>query len=129
MQKITSTYELRDAIQQLELQRIEQKQLLKEQIHLTRESLRPINLIKDGVSNILNSPNLIGNTLNTVVGLTAGTLTKKIVVGASGNLLKKFFGSILQVGITTLIAKNPEIVKSFGQNILHRIVSKKAENS
>jgi len=125
MQNIYSTAGLKEAIRQLEYKRLDQEQLLKEQFILTRESLKPVNLIKNTFSEVVTSPLLISNVLGTAIGLSAGYFSKKLFIGTSVNLLKKLFGSILQLGITTIIANKPEIVQSFGHQIFQRIFSKR----
>ncbi|MEN6619529.1 MAG: hypothetical protein ABFC28_08595 [Rikenellaceae bacterium] len=128
MQKITSTTELKEAITQLGYEQAIRGQLLKEQFSITLDSIRPVNLIKDTLKDVVESPDLISNILSTSLGLTAGYFTNRMFAGSSGNLLKRLFGNIIQLGITTIIATNPEAVKSFGKCVLQNIFSKKETN-
>jgi hypothetical protein len=125
MQTITSIAGLKNAIQLLEAEEAIKGQLLKEQFYRTLESLKPVNLLKSTLKNIVSSPFLIDNILGITIGLATGYLTKKIVVGASGNIVRKLFGSIIQVGVTKLVAQHPEAIKSSGQFIYQNIHSKK----
>jgi hypothetical protein len=129
MQNITTSKELKEAIILLEEQQSAQGLVLKEQFSAVLESLKPVNLIKSAFSQMKSSPDIFGGMLSTTVGLAAGYLSKKTLVGSSANLIKKLLGTLLQFGITTMIAKNPEAVKSVGQNILHRIFNKKETDS
>ena len=132
MLNITSITELKNAIHFLENKQTLDKQLLIEQFHLTYESLKPINLLKKTIKDVASSPYLIDNIIGTSIGLASGYLTKKIIVNASGNLFKKLIGSVLQFGVTNIVAQNPETVKSFGRSIFQFILSKKemkSENS
>jgi len=129
MQNITSTAELKNAIQLLEVERGINEQLLKEQFHITYESLRPVNLLKGTLKDIASSPYLIDNILGAAMGLASGYLSKKIFIGASGNKFRKFLGSILQFGVTNVVAQHPDAIKSFGQFIFQHILCKKAMNS
>jgi hypothetical protein len=46
-------------------------------------------------------------------------------VGASGNLIRKLFGSVLQIGVTNLVTQNSEIIKSVGQALIQHFFQKK----
>jgi len=129
MQSITSTGELKEAIRLLQEQQTYQGLVLKEEFFTVTESIRPVNVIKNTFSQVASSHDLIGNILSTTVGLAAGYVSNRTLVGSSANLLKKLFGTIMQFGITTLIARNPEAVKSLGHTLLHRMLNKKTADS
>ncbi len=129
MQNITTSIELKDAIILLEERQVVQGLILKEQFFAVVESIKPVNLIRSTFSQVTSSPDLLGGMLSTTVGLAAGYLSNKTLVGSSANLLKKLLGTVLQFGITTMIVKNPEAVKSLGQNLLHRLFNKKETGS
>ena len=128
MQNITSTAGLKNAIQLLEAEQAIKGQLLKEQFYLTYESLKPVNLIKSTLNDIATSPYLIDNILGTAMGLASGYLSKRIFVGASGNMIRKLLGSVLQFGVTNVVAQHPDTIKSFGQSSFN-IFQKKETNS
>lgn len=129
MQNITSTTRLKNAIQLLEVEQAVKGQLLKEQFYITYECLKPASLLKGTLKDIATSPYLIDNILGVAVGLATGYLTKKIVVSASGSILRKLIGSVLQFGVTNVIAQNPDAMKSIGQSIFQHIRRKKEMNS
>jgi hypothetical protein len=129
MQNITSSTELKDAIQLLEVEREVKRQLLIQQFHITYESLKPINILKSTVKDIFSSPSLGEDILGTTIGLASGYLTKKIAVGFSGNIFRKFLGSVLQFGVTNVVAQHPDAVKSFGKFILQHLAHKKETNT
>jgi hypothetical protein len=125
MQNITSAAELKDAIQLLEAEQSIKGQLLREQLFLTYEGLKPVNLLKNALKEISSTPYLIDNISGTAMGLLGGFLSKKIFVGASGNLIRKLFGSVLQIGVTNLVAQNSETIKSVGQALIQHFFQKK----
>ncbi len=129
MQNITSKPGLKDAIQLLEAEQVIKGQLLKDQFYLTYESLKPVNLLMHTLKEISSSPYLIDNISGTAMGLAGGFLSKKIFVGTSGNLIRKLIGSILQFGVTNIVAQNSEIIKSIGQAIFQHFFHKKEMNS
>jgi hypothetical protein len=129
MQNITSSTGLKDAIKLLEAEQEVKAQLLKEQLYLTYESLKPVNLLKHTLKEISSSPYLIENLSGTAVGLLSGFLSRKIFVGKSGNLIRKLVGSILQFGVTNIVAQNSDIIKSVSQAIFQYFLRKKELNS
>ncbi len=125
MQNINSAADLKDAIQFLEAEQSIKGQLLREQLFLTYESLKPANLLRNALKEISSTPYLIDNISGTAMGLLGGFLSKKIFVGASGNLIRKLFGSVLQIGVTNLVTQNSEIIKSVGQALIQHFFQKK----
>jgi hypothetical protein len=83
-------------------------QLLRDQFQLTYESIRPINLIKNTLHEVVSSSEIRNNILNNVVGLATGYLAKKILLGASHNPVKKILGTIFQFAIASAVAKRKE---------------------
>src|SRR4030042_2473103 len=106
MENITSTTGLKKAIELLEAEQTVKLQRLKEQFYPAYESLKPVNLFKSTLNDISSSPYLIDNLIGTVLGLVTGYLSKKIVVGASVNRVRKLFGAILQFGVTNVVAQH-----------------------
>jgi len=104
MQTITTSDELKNAIQILEFDQKVRELQLKEQVYLAIESLKPANLIRSAVHDITSSPNLVENILGTAVGLVSGYISKNIAGGNSGNLVRKLLGAIIQFGVTNVVA-------------------------
>lgn len=128
MQTINNIADLKDAIQLLEVEQAANGQILKEQFYLTYESLKPVNLFKSTLSEAASSPFMLDNVISTLVGLSTGYLSRKIVVGASGNVFRKLIGSVLQLGVTNTVRQNPETVKSIGQFLFQQIFRKKEQH-
>ena len=129
MQNITSSTELKVAIKLLEDEQEIKGQLLKDQLYLAYESLKPLNLLKHTLKEITSSPYMIDNISGGAMGLISGFLSKKIFVGTSGNLIRKLIGSLLQFGITNIVAKNSNVITSVGQAIFHHFIRKNELNS
>jgi len=125
MQKITSIAELKSAIQELEYQQVNEWPALKEQFLETYENIKPINLIKNALSDLTTVPDLKGDLLNTTLSLAAGFISKKIAVGSTHNPLKQLLGTFLQMGVTSIVSKNADGIKSTTMNIINNIFSKK----
>lgn len=121
MQAINSSIELKTVILQLESQRAEDERAMKADFLLAYESVKPINLIKSTFREVVESEEISNNIISAAAGLTAGYITKALFVGVSHSPLKRLFGTLLMYGVTNLVAKHPETVRSVGGEILNLI--------
>ncbi len=129
MKTINSTAELKIVILQLELHQEIQGQILKEQFVVTINSFTPINLIKKALNDVASSPYLIDNIISTSMGLITGYISKSHSLGSSNSLFRKLLGSVLQFGVTNILAQHPEIFKSVGHYLMDKIFHKKIETT
>lgn len=129
MQKITSTTGLKNAIQLLEAEQAVNQLQLKEQFQITYSGFKPVNLIKNSLNDIATSPYLIDNILNTAIGLATGSLSKKIFVGTSGNMVRRLVGSVLQFGVINFVALHHDEIRTFSQFLFKHFLHKKEANS
>jgi hypothetical protein len=107
MQKITSADQLQQSIHELESRTKRQEASLKEGLKSTgqsiKQTLKPSNLLKEGISTVRNTPSIKTMAINTFIGLAAGYLTKKLIIGKSRNILKRTVGVAIQAGITKMV--------------------------
>lgn len=115
MNNITSISEIRDAIVFLENEQEVRFQQLQQEIQETSAKLKPVNLLKYAVKDISSAPLLTSKILGVTTGISLGFLARKIVIGASGGIIRKIFGTILQYGVTNIVARNPAGIKSISQ--------------
>jgi len=127
METSSSSLLLKNEIQLLEVEKAFQEQLLKEQFYATYENLKPVNLLRSTLSDVASSPFLIDHILSTAVGLATGYLSKKVVVGASGNIFRKLLGFMMEVGVTNSVAQHPDSIRSIGKYIYHHFLNKTRE--
>jgi hypothetical protein len=125
MQNINSVAGLKNAIQFKEVEQSVKGQLLKEQFFITVESLKPSNLIKGTIKDLASSPKLYDNILSVAVGLATEYLSKKLVIGFSGGIVRKIMGTIMQLGVAGVVTKNPGVVMAFGQYLFRHIFDRK----
>jgi hypothetical protein len=117
MQNISSTALLKDTILILETEQKIEERLLKEQFYTTYERLKPANLLRSMIQDITTAPYLVDHIISMAVGLATGYLTKKIVVGTSVNIIWKFLGILMQMGVTYTLAERPDTIKSIEEFI------------
>ncbi len=121
MQLISTSGDLKIAIQQLELQQAEELSLLKIEVLKTAESLKLINIIKDTFKEAVAIPDLKTGIINSAIGLTTGILAKKVILGKTLNPLSKLLGVALEMFVANKVSKNAGEIKSIGNNIMKKI--------
>jgi hypothetical protein len=124
MEKINSAANLRDAILRLEGKQSDEEKMLKEQLHLAGENMKPINLIKSTFREVVASQDLKDDLINASVGLAAGYVSKVLFQGAMHSRLRKFLGTVLMFSVTKAVYQNPEYVKALGKGLLKVIINK-----
>jgi hypothetical protein len=125
MRDSTSYSRLQDSIQLVKEEQIIKRQLLQEQLNISYESLKPLNLLRGAIRDMSSSPDLGNNVMGSVLGLGSGYLSKKLFIGTSGNLIRKLIGSFIQIGVSNLVARHPDAIKNFGQYLIEHFLSKK----
>lgn len=118
---------LKEMIKVLEIKQAEEGQILKEQIILTYENLKPSNIIKNVVREFYSSENLKDELIATAVSVTSGFITKKLVVGKSNNQILRLVGLAIQFAITNLVSKKMETLKEATLNFINRFIHEKDE--
>ena len=96
--EINNSAELKEAIKLLEKQKSIQKERLTEQFHIAYQSLKPINILKNSLNKVVNSPGVSDNIIDTSISLGAGLLSKKLLIGKSAGIVKKILGLALEFG-------------------------------
>ena len=121
MKNISTTAELKEAIQLLEAQNSVHLQEMRENFSLTLESLKPANIIKSTMKEIGSSSYLFNNILNLTLGLVTGYISKRaLFFGRSNKKSRKLLGLALQLGVTNLVVYAPSAIKSFVRNIFSK---------
>ena len=126
-QRINETDALNKSILLLQNKQEDELVLLKEQFHITYESLKPINIIKTTLSKVVESPELKSNIVNNVIGAATGYLSKIVLFGASRNPVTRLMGTLLQFAVTNITTKHGDTIKLAGEKIIHRFMKEKKE--
>lgn len=127
MAKQSAVENLREAIRLLEIQQAEEREIVKEQLLLTYESLKLVNILKSSLKELVGSTELKSSLLETIASLVTGYLTKKMMFSSKSNLLMKILGFTLQFGVTGLISQNAEKIKSFLSDLVDRFFKTQKE--
>ena len=125
MKSITTSGELKAAIQQLELQQADELILLKEQYYKTKEGFKLINLIKSKFKEAASDPDLKTDAINAAIGFTSGILARKLMIGKTINPFKKLLGIAVEMAVAGKVVKNADEIKSAGSSIFNILFRKK----
>lgn len=96
---------LNDAILLLEARRKHEYEDLKSQFYETTETFRPINIFNQAVKDFKEGPEIKTNLFETLLSISGGYFSKKILVGKSNSIVKKVLGYVLQFAVTNFISK------------------------
>jgi hypothetical protein len=122
MKNQTEAAFLNQAIQVLEEKQLIELESLHRQFLIAYESLKPINLIKNTLSEAASSSEIKKDIAIQMAGMAAGFIAKKVMIGGTHNPVKKLLGTIAQFSIAYLISKTPDSLKADGERIFRRIL-------
>ena len=105
MKKYNNIEALNKAILLLEDRKKLEYDDLKLQFYETSENFRPINIFKQSVKYFTEIGEVRTNLFETLLSITGGYFSKKIIIGKSNSIIKNIFGYALQYTITNFIAK------------------------
>jgi L-lactate permease len=108
METIYTIDSLNQKIKLLEEQQDREWCEIKDEIEEIKENLKPLNLIRNTVEEINKTIGFKSSIAQSAISIGIGYLAKKLVVGKTDSTFKNILGSILQLAVTTLFAKQPE---------------------
>jgi len=128
MEKLSPIESLKESIRLLEIQQIEEREIVKEQLRKTYESLKLVNIIKSSIKDLTSSTELKGNLLESITALLTGFITQKILVKSKSNIFTRMVGLVMQFGVSTLVARNAENIREFLSGLIDKLIKPKEEN-
>ena len=121
MKSETASQILSREISYLERKKSQEFKSLKEQLHITYESMKPINLLKSTFKDITHSPEIKHDFTKAAIAMFTGYLVKKLVFKSSVNPLKILAGAVFQTFATNIAAKNSDKIKDAGISIFEMV--------
>jgi len=118
MPDTTPYYELKKAIQDLETEKAEKRELLKAQFKVTYESIKPFNILRNVFSHIIESPETRNNLLLILIPLATGFLGKKAFAGTRQRTVIRQAGIFLLDRLNRYIYNHPEVIKTISRFVL-----------
>jgi hypothetical protein len=123
-QSTLTVSELRDKIFELEQKRAADLEALKRETHVLLNGLKPSTLIKNTLTETVQTPVVTKKLTGVAIGAASGFILKKIVIGASRNPIRKLVGTLLQIGASNFIAKNSDTIQSLGERAITPLINR-----
>ena len=111
MKKTDISQELKQLIRTKESEIELEGRLLKIHFQRAYESLKPLNIIKSTIKQVISSPEVKTNVVDTVIGFASGFIAKKILVGKSNNVFSKLLGSLIEMTVANKVTQNADEIK------------------
>ncbi len=124
MQKITASESLRISILMLEQRKLEQEQLLRQQISITYNSFAPVNLLRKMITATTDRFDSKDEIIQTVTALISGYVSRKILVRKSRNPLLRLAGMYVQYSTTRFFNKNAGTIELLGRYLIKQLTEK-----
>lgn len=105
METVYTIDALNQRIKQLEAQQDAEWIAIKDEIDEIKENLKPLNLIRNTVEEINETIGFKSDLAQSAISIGIGYLAKKLVIGKTDSIFKNILGSVLQLAVTTLVAK------------------------
>jgi len=109
---------LKEAILNLEKEQVIKSQALKDQVKISFESIKPINLIKNTLAGFAESIEIKNSLFEILVAMTTGFITRKAASGNKPRSPLNQAGVFLLTSLTSYISRNPEVIKSIGHYLI-----------
>lgn len=99
---------LQDAIRLLKMQQAEELNLLKEQLQLSYESIKPSNIIKTALQEVVSSAEVKNTLFQHLQTWGAEYLSRKIFAGKHPGMMRKIVATAIGWGVSNWINKRTE---------------------
>lgn len=123
MRQLNNIDDLKGAIEEMEQLQQLQKYELQQQFEITKQSLKPINIIKSSFRDFKNDPQTQNALVKSAAGVGLGLLTKNLFVGKSSSIIKNLLGGVIETGVKGLSANNK--VSAYAVAIYNNLFRKK----
>lgn len=102
-------------IAELKQREVQQQQELRILFSDIVESLSPAGILKSSIKDVVASPDLRTQLMDTAIGIGAGVAGKKLFVGKSDSMLKKIGGTAIEFILANFVRKKiPGLRKKAG---------------
>ena len=119
--EINNSIDLETAILSLIQKNKVQTTALKNQFTEVVESLKPARLLKAAVNNIAENPGIAKVAVGTIVAVEAGVLSRKLIVGKSGNILRRVIGKVVEFTVAKSVLSNSAFIAGKAIELLRKI--------
>ncbi len=113
--RVSNSQDLKNEILRLENKKVRLESEFQEGFENLAFKLKPGNLLKSAVQQLPSVFTWQNNLLGYALGLGAGLISRKLLVGKSNSFLKKTLGNAVELGVAGLISKRIGKIKHRGE--------------
>lgn len=124
MQRISTDIELKLALDLLQEKSNWNKHNIKEELNLLIDDLKPINIIKQTLSDLVSSLEVKQSLGDLIIGATTGVIAKNIFIGETHNPVSKISGMLIEMIVAKNVTNNAEQIKSIGTSIWNKLIQR-----
>ncbi len=117
MKKINSSQDLQTAIFMLEQKRNAQRKEIENEVEQIHKRLSVANVFKSTLRNIVGGDSIGTKAASSALGFGSGLIAQRLVAGKSAGIFKRLLGTLVQIAVTGLVAKNSDKAVSKGVEI------------
>lgn len=127
MKKPDASTTLMNRISELEIELKADEIVLKNDFKALLDSLRPGKLLLNTVKDVVTTPSIQGNVINSLIGMASGFIAKKLVTRGSSNPITKMIGKIAEVSVANKVGNNADGIRTLGGMLLKKIFHKNGQ--
>lgn len=124
MQKITASESLRISILMLEQRKLEQEQLLRQQISITYDSFAPVNFLRKMITDTTDRFDSKDEIIQKVAALISGYVSRKILIPKSRNPILRLAGLYVQYSATKFFNETARTIELLGRYLIKQMTEK-----
>jgi hypothetical protein len=122
---IRNSTELTESIAQLSLRQEKELVLIKAELNTFLENLKPVNLVKQTLDDVIASNEIQSQILDLSLGVISGMFVKKLMVQKSDNPLLLFAGNMVEKAVSQKVIKERKWIHSMGNHFIQFLFPKK----
>ncbi|MCH8546519.1 MAG: hypothetical protein LAT54_07280 [Cryomorphaceae bacterium] len=128
MNRINNTSELQAKISEMQAKSDEAAVLLKEELSGIVDGVHPVQLLKNGIRELVTSSEVKNELLGLSLAMSSGYMTKKLMIGNSNNIFQRIMGNVISVIVSKNIALNADKIQTTVLAVISSIMDRKKSN-
>lgn len=111
-------------IEELESNRIAQYSALGDNFQAIVDNLKPINILKKALHEVLDLPKMKDGIGNLAIGSVSGMLAKRVLWGNSMNPVRMLMGIVTQTVVTNVATHHADDIRTNSEKLIHPIIQR-----
>ena len=109
---------LKEKIRMLEVQQVQEKSDFYNQIKITFDSLKPLNLLRSTIRDFTHHKGQRNNIFEALIPLLTNLISGRVIKGHAKKSFSKIIATIVQMGLTTIVARHSHTIFETLSNLI-----------